>query len=80
LVSFKKAHQLDWLYGRNGAQPLLSREGLGGVWNLLLNKWRPDIARADAIACDTEGRKLECHCLGQPHKAMLGRDISDLER
>ncbi len=53
---------------------------LHGLGDLVLDQRRPDIARADAVAGDLEGRKLQRHRLGQAGDAVLGRDIGRLER
>src|SRR3954447_17311150 len=53
---------------------------LHGVRNLLFDERRPDVAGADAVASDLEGRKLERHGLAEAGNAMFGRHIGRLER
>jgi uncharacterized membrane protein YfcA len=53
---------------------------LHGLRDLVLDQRRPDIARADAVAGDFEGRKLQRHRFCQSGDAVLGRDIGRLER
>src|SRR6266511_6185520 len=50
------------------------------TFNLLFDQWRPDIAWAHRIAGDAVLGSLECDHLRQPDNAMLGCDVSRLER